>query len=756
MHGDLLVRVNWAKSLSKPTTFAKIQVKGSKKHLKTSTVKDTNNPSWFEGFRLTPEDWPNGRAIEIAILSPSQLGVKQAGFAVFDKPTQSQGGVIHGVFPLEATSHKKEKYPNQRIFITICDLEMCKGNIPSEHLDEKEVLPFGKNGLKYVKDDQTRRSPSNSPKILPKRLDVSESVNNVSSNHGRDSSDRSRAGSGPSPRDSSPGPSPKNSPKASPKAVPTTPVRDKRGKSTPIQVQGYVFDGQGHRLEGVSATHYVQQHEGDYHVESSGDDEELVYDLETPRTRKLGDIFDIGGRHLVGVYERHPFVIAGTVFKTQQNKSNGALKLMANEDASDDRTNAHQRAVVNAMKQLSDIEVELEQIKGKIEAEVKADNPNLASEIRRLMKRKTELEETAEAMNDMSTIDVTYKMQCRVATLMPGVGIKLSWFRKPVMWCPETEEEVEITEITEQMPVTAVVNAAHDHIEWVVSPEVMGLMYASGGAHGNASDCLERFLPAEQRWEKVACMSEKRFNHALAVLGNQIYAVGGRNSKPLASVERYNPQTNTWTTVSPMLSPRCYHGVAVVNNYLYVVGGSDGGNYLHSVERYDPIAGKWEEVAPMKIGRRYHAVGVLRNSIYACGGMSDAGQLSETERYDPATNTWSLMEKSSMCEKRYCHALGVVGDKMYVIGGSGAQVRLASIEVFDPSTETWRKCGEMKNARRYHAVATIGKMVYVTGGNADMGKMNMASIEVLDTELNTWATVADMTTSRCKHCAIAL
>jgi len=70
----------------------------------------------------------------------------------------------------------------------------------------------------------------------------------------------------------------------------------------------------------------------------------------------------------------------------------------------------------------------------------------------------------------------------------------------------------------------------------------------------------------------------------------------------LKSVECYDPSLDKWNPVAEMSNRRYNHGVGVLDGIMYAIGGTNGTS-LKSVEAYSPTAGVWSSIADMNLYR---------------------------------------------------------------------------------------------------------------------------------------------------------
>ena len=73
-------------------------------------------------------------------------------------------------------------------------------------------------------------------------------------------------------------------------------------------------------------------------------------------------------------------------------------------------------------------------------------------------------------------------------------------------------------------------------------------VYACGGEAGRTHITVERFDPAQEKWELLRPPLHRRRHTTAAVLRGQLYLLGGRGDdrRSLDAVESYDPDTDSW------------------------------------------------------------------------------------------------------------------------------------------------------------------------------------------------------------------
>ncbi|XP_048845794.1 actin-binding protein IPP isoform X3 [Brienomyrus brachyistius] len=193
-----------------------------------------------------------------------------------------------------------------------------------------------------------------------------------------------------------------------------------------------------------------------------------------------------------------------------------------------------------------------------------------------------------------------------------------------------------------------------------------------------------------------------------------LYAIGGWIGSEIGkTMERYDPAENKWEIIGSMSVPRYYFGCCELQGFIYVIGGiSDEGMELRSAEVYDPISRRWRALPVMVTRRAYVGVASLNNCIYAVGGWNEAlGSLETVEKYCPEEEKW--VEVAPMTVARAGVSVSAVNGLLYAVGGRAssrdfsAPVTVDSVEIYDPDLDTWTEIGNMITSRCDGGVAVL-------------------------------------------------
>ena len=233
---------------------------------------------------------------------------------------------------------------------------------------------------------------------------------------------------------------------------------------------------------------------------------------------------------------------------------------------------------------------------------------------------------------------------------------------------------------------------------------------------------------------------------ALVEYGGAIYRVGGmraNNSRrepgelySVKSAARFLPDENRWQRLMALPAGRSSHDLTVVNDLLVVAGGWElrGSASDPLWERtvfaldlttldHDSI-GEWSVLTETPVGVRANAAIGLDGKLWVLGGLADNGDTtSRVDIYDPATDTWT-----SGPDLPAAGSLNGFGADAVTVNGvilvSQADGRIYSIRDADGS---WNHAGDLDERRFFHRLATDGESLLAVGGANRTG--HLSSVE---------------------------
>lgn len=266
--------------------------------------------------------------------------------------------------------------------------------------------------------------------------------------------------------------------------------------------------------------------------------------------------------------------------------------------------------------------------------------------------------------------------------------------------------------------------------EYAATAVVDGKLYVMGGQRtdsgvipGPATNLLEIYDPATDRWTTGNPMPTARMGLVAAVANGKIYAIGGRtdgfSTSAVGTVEQLDPATGLWTTRNPMQTARFFAAGTTlptpVGDQIVVAGGESFGLLLASVEQYNALANAWSSLNALPTARSQLALAEYAGRLYAVGGY--AGVVSQwvgsLEEYDPGTGTWTA--RAPVPTARAHLALVVLGGQLLAAGGENVNRSLDVLESYDLASRAWTpKTPSLSAFTRAGAGAVNGK-AYVLG-----------------------------------------
>ena len=233
---------------------------------------------------------------------------------------------------------------------------------------------------------------------------------------------------------------------------------------------------------------------------------------------------------------------------------------------------------------------------------------------------------------------------------------------------------------------------------------------------------------------------------ALVEHDGAIYRVGGmRANNPrrepgelhsVKSAARFLPEENRWQRLMALPSGRSSHDLAVVNDLLVVAGGWElrGSASDPLWERTvfaldlttldDDSIGEWSVLTETPVGVRANTAVGLDGKLWVLGGIDDNGDTTRrVDIYDPATDTWASgpdLPASGSLNGFGADAVTVNG----VLLVSQADGRIYSIRSGD---ESWNHAGDLHERRFFHRLVSDGESLLAIAGANRTG--HLSSVE---------------------------
>jgi non-specific serine/threonine protein kinase len=134
-----------------------------------------------------------------------------------------------------------------------------------------------------------------------------------------------------------------------------------------------------------------------------------------------------------------------------------------------------------------------------------------------------------------------------------------------------------------------------------------------------------------KRWTDAAPMPTPREHVAAAADRKYLYAVGGRDlssDRNSAALERYDPADDKWERLPDMPTARGGLGATVAGNHLIAAGGEEPTSARATVEAFNIPEGRWTRLADLPTPRHGPAVASIGTRVYVIGGARKPGHFN--------------------------------------------------------------------------------------------------------------------------------
>lgn len=179
-----------------------------------------------------------------------------------------------------------------------------------------------------------------------------------------------------------------------------------------------------------------------------------------------------------------------------------------------------------------------------------------------------------------------------------------------------------------------------------------------------------------------------------------------------------------------------------------VFGGQVEGFFFNDLVAFDlntltHAQPRWELINPVEgneppPARTNHVAITHNDKLYIFGGTNGVDWFNDIWRFDPVVRTWTMLRCSGFVpEAREGHSASLVGDVIYVFGGRDLDGSdLGDLVAFKISTSRWftfQNMGPGPSPRSGHALCTVGKRIFVVGGQGVSNRGDEQNISILDT-----------------------
>lgn len=236
-----------------------------------------------------------------------------------------------------------------------------------------------------------------------------------------------------------------------------------------------------------------------------------------------------------------------------------------------------------------------------------------------------------------------------------------------------------------------------------------------------------------------------RVGHASLLVGNAFIVFGGDtkiDEEDVLDETLYllNTSTRQWSRAlpaGPRPSGRYGHSLNILGSKIFIFGGQVEGYFMNDLSAFDlnqlqQPNNRWEMLikssdnggpAPGEIppARTNHSMVTFQDKMYLFGGTNGITWFNDVWCYDPSENSWAQLDCIGYIPiAREGHAAALVDDVMYIFGGrteSGDDLGdLAAFRITSRRWYTFQNMGPSPSPRSGHSMTTVGKQVFVVGG----------------------------------------
>lgn len=263
----------------------------------------------------------------------------------------------------------------------------------------------------------------------------------------------------------------------------------------------------------------------------------------------------------------------------------------------------------------------------------------------------------------------------------------------------------------------------------VAGAVLAGRIVVVGGltADGGASDRVDFYDPASNRWEPGPALPLGLHHSGMAAAGNRVYVVGGYTNRPgqdwvaQARVLSLGAGDRAWREEPALSAPRGGLAVAAAGGRLVAIGGTDsGGTFLARTEFLILGQPVWRAGPDMAQARDHLAAASSGGRVYAIAGRlgSLASNMASVESWDPvAGGPWRA--EPGLNDTRGGTSAAEAGGRPCVAGGEEPTGTIASVECL--AGGRWEQVATLQVPRHGLAVAGLGDRLHVIGGGPEPG-----------------------------------
>jgi len=255
-------------------------------------------------------------------------------------------------------------------------------------------------------------------------------------------------------------------------------------------------------------------------------------------------------------------------------------------------------------------------------------------------------------------------------------------------------------------------------------------------ADGAASDRVDLYDPAADRWEPGPALPRPLHHAGLAVIGDRVYVAGGYTNEdgrwvPQSRVSSLGQGERGWRDEPSMAQARGGLALAATDDHLVAVGGTTATAVTRTTEVLRPgRPGGWRPGPDLSEDRDHLAGASAGGRVYAVAGRVGGldTNLATVESWDPAADgAWRAEPRLN--DTRGGTSAAQAGGRVCVAGGEEPAGTIASVECL--AGDRWERVARLAVPRHGLAVAGLDGRLHVIGGGSQPGLSVSPAHEVL-------------------------
>ncbi|HEX2117990.1 MAG TPA: kelch repeat-containing protein [Acidimicrobiales bacterium] len=263
----------------------------------------------------------------------------------------------------------------------------------------------------------------------------------------------------------------------------------------------------------------------------------------------------------------------------------------------------------------------------------------------------------------------------------------------------------------------------------VAGAVLAGRIVVVGGltADGGASDRVDFYDPAANRWEQGPSLPLGLHHSGMAAADDRVYVAGGYTNRPgqdwvaQSRVLSLGAGDRAWREEPALSAPRGGLALAAAGGRLVAIGGTDaGGTFLRRTEFLILGQPVWRSGPDMAQARDHLAAASSGGRVYAIAGRlgSLATNMASVESWDPvAGGPWRA--EPGLNDTRGGTSAAEAAGRPCVAGGEEPTGTIASVECL--ADGRWDRVATLSVPRHGLAVAGVGDRLHVIGGGPEPG-----------------------------------